>query len=209
MTPAWGWDELDGPSRLWVTTVGVALQAASQQTRWLFKQQLAGANLIGARLTQADVSNSVFAGAHLEHADLRKANVEEADFQGASLYHANFSWCQGRGGDFRGALLEGEDAHGLDLLPVRRGYEESQEKHEQGAPHRRKDSTSSRGQDARGLRRLDGARTIRASCSHASRTRTASSDTARRSSQAGGSRISSRRASEAQGESSISASSTS
>jgi uncharacterized protein YjbI with pentapeptide repeats len=65
MLHAWGWDELDGPARLWVTLAGVGLQTASKQTRWLFKQELSGANLIGCALTQADLSGSQLDGAHL------------------------------------------------------------------------------------------------------------------------------------------------
>src|SRR5438132_5146082 len=119
MLHAWGWDELDGPARLWVTVVGVGLQAASKQTRWLFKQELSGAKLIGCSQTQADLSNSRFGGAHLEGADLRKTNLEEADFQGASLFHANLNWCRGRGADLRGALLEGADFTEAELTHAR------------------------------------------------------------------------------------------
>ena len=94
---AWAWDELSPADRLWATAAGLGLQATSAKSRFLYRTELPGANLICCRLSQLDLSLSCFSGAHLEHADLRKVNFEETRLDGASLYHANLSWVEARG----------------------------------------------------------------------------------------------------------------
>jgi uncharacterized protein YjbI with pentapeptide repeats len=64
------------------------------------KKERRGADLIGARLRQADLSKANLRGAYLIGADLRDADLRQADLIGADLRDADLS-----GADLTGALF--------------------------------------------------------------------------------------------------------
>lgn len=78
------------------------------------RANLRGANLIGADLSEADLRRANLSGADLREADLRRANLRGADLSGADLSGANLS-----GADLRGANLSEADLRGADLCEVR------------------------------------------------------------------------------------------
>ncbi|MDR2141036.1 MAG: pentapeptide repeat-containing protein [Deltaproteobacteria bacterium] len=59
----------------------------------LLPRELAGANLVGARLRELDLSGVNLAGADLTRADLRKVNLQRADLGEASLTKTTFDGC--------------------------------------------------------------------------------------------------------------------
>jgi uncharacterized protein YjbI with pentapeptide repeats len=66
---------------------------------------LAGANLSGARLWDADLSGQDLRGANLAGARLMRADLRGANFQGAELRYANLSEADLRGANLGGARL--------------------------------------------------------------------------------------------------------
>jgi len=76
----------------------------------LSNSNLKGANLEGADLWKANLTGANLTGADLEGADLYGANLEGADLTGANLEGANL-----RGASLTGANLEGENLTGADL----------------------------------------------------------------------------------------------
>jgi hypothetical protein len=74
------------------------------------RADLRGANLYGAGLSEADLGGANLGGANLRGADLRGANLGGADLRGANLAGANLG-----GADLRGANLYGANLYGADL----------------------------------------------------------------------------------------------
>ena len=69
------------------------------------------ANLCGANLRGADLSDADLRGAELHGADLSDANLRGADLRGADLSDANLRGAYLRGADLRDANLRGASLH--------------------------------------------------------------------------------------------------
>ncbi len=76
---------------------------------------LSNSNLEGANLKGAYLSNSNLKGANLEGADLWKANLFKANLKGADLKGANLYKANLRGANLTGANLEGANLRGASL----------------------------------------------------------------------------------------------
>ena len=79
------------------------------------RADLRGANLFGANLSDADLFGADLFGANLSDADLPGADLSGADLRGADLSGADLSCANLRGADLSGADLRGADLSGADL----------------------------------------------------------------------------------------------
>ena len=70
------------------------------------RADLRGANLFGANLSDADLRGANLFGANLSDADLRGADLSCADLRGANLFGANLSDANLRGADLSGASMD-------------------------------------------------------------------------------------------------------
>ncbi len=91
-----------------------AVAAALDADADLRGADLSGANLSDAYLRGADLSGANLRGADLSYADLRGANLSDADLRGADLSYANL-----HGADLRGANLSDANLSGANLTPIR------------------------------------------------------------------------------------------
>ena len=81
----------------------------------LSNSNLSGADLSGADLNCADLSGANLSGASLSGADLISANLSGADLSGANLRYANLSGADLRYADLSGADLRYANLSGADL----------------------------------------------------------------------------------------------
>jgi len=82
---------------------------------WLFGNRGRCANLRGANLREADLSEANLRGANLREANLSWANLSGADLRNANLSEANLSWAELRGADLSEANLRGANLREADL----------------------------------------------------------------------------------------------
>ncbi|NIQ08561.1 MAG: pentapeptide repeat-containing protein, partial [Gammaproteobacteria bacterium] len=101
---------------------GVQLRRVSKKTYYYMLQRgyLSGANLSGATLYGADLSEANLTGANLYRANLSEANLSGADLTRANLYRANLSRANLSeanlsGADLTRAYLSGANLSGADL----------------------------------------------------------------------------------------------
>ncbi|MBD2461548.1 pentapeptide repeat-containing protein [Oscillatoria sp. FACHB-1407] len=71
------------------------------------KAKLVGAELVGARLSEANLDQSDMSGANLTGAFLSRANLSKVDFSGADLTNASFNEANLEGAKFFDAELKG------------------------------------------------------------------------------------------------------
>lgn len=79
---------------------------------------LTGADMRGADLSFANLTEVIFNGTLLNEADLHSANLTDAQFVGADLSGANLQDAQLDGTNFQNADLSGADLRGCDLSKV-------------------------------------------------------------------------------------------
>ena len=79
------------------------------------KANLNGANLRGAYLSDADLRGAYLSDADLRGANLRGVNLRGADLNGANLSDADLSWAYLRGANLRDANLRGANLRGANL----------------------------------------------------------------------------------------------
>ena len=84
---------------------GADLRGANLIAANLSEANLRGADLRGADLSEANLSEANLSGANLRGADLSEANLRGTDLRGANLSEANLRWANLRGADLRGADL--------------------------------------------------------------------------------------------------------
>ena len=82
---------------------------------WLFGNRGRCANLRGANLREADLSEANLRGANLREANLSWAYLSGADLRNANLSEANLSWAELRGADLSEANLRGANLREADL----------------------------------------------------------------------------------------------
>ena len=82
---------------------------------WLFGNRGRCANLRGANLREADLSEANPRGANLREANLSWANLSGADLRNANLSEANLSWAELRGADLSEANLRGANLRWANL----------------------------------------------------------------------------------------------
>jgi hypothetical protein len=94
----------------------------SAHLKWLVSQQtegeranLNGAHLRGADLSDANLSGANLSGANLRGADLSDANLSDANLRGADLSDANLRGANLRGADLRRAYLSDANLNGAHL----------------------------------------------------------------------------------------------
>jgi uncharacterized protein YjbI with pentapeptide repeats len=93
-----------------------ATVASGMETRAALESAVAGgANLRGADLSDADLSDANLRGADLSDADLSDANLRGADLRGANLRDADLSGADLRGANLSDANLRGADLRDADL----------------------------------------------------------------------------------------------
>ncbi len=105
----------------WKPSLTVEIECEANASRG-FKMGLAvraalesGADLSGADLRRAVLSDAVLRGADLSGADLRRAVLSGADLRGADLRDAVLRGADLSGADLRRAVLSGADLCGADL----------------------------------------------------------------------------------------------
>ena len=79
------------------------------------RANLSGANLSGAYLSEANLSGADLGGANLSGADLNGADLGRANLSGADLNGADLGGADLRGANLNGADLGGADLNGADL----------------------------------------------------------------------------------------------
>ena len=94
---------------------GANLSDADLRCANLFGANLRGANLSDADLRGANLSDADLRCANLRDADLRGANLSDADLRGANLSDADLRCANLRDADLRGANLSDADLRNADL----------------------------------------------------------------------------------------------
>ena len=87
----------------------------SKHSKWIDGDGGERANLSGANLRWADLSEASLSGAELRWADLSEANLRGADLSEADLRGASLSGAELRWADLRGANLSGADLRRANL----------------------------------------------------------------------------------------------
>lgn len=87
--------------------VGADLRGANLSGAYLSDASLSGADLFGAYLSDATLTDSNLTGAYLIGSNLHDADLSGADLSGADLYGANLTGADLTGADLRGADLTG------------------------------------------------------------------------------------------------------
>ena len=105
--------DCDSWENLYANLSGADLSGAD-----LSEANLSGADLSGANLSEANLSGADLFGANLSGANLSGANLRGADLNGANLNGANLRGANLRGADLNGANLRRADLNGADLWHV-------------------------------------------------------------------------------------------